>query len=206
MAKTLKKPDLSGRTLMHFSDGTTLTDKEVWPHQLTDGQTEALTSVERVIRGWHLSIKKSPSVRNFFIMTELTQNLILNPGKHGPPPKITVRALGCYLKGSDPPIRVTLGMDPRTSNVTLWVEHVKAFRPDGFAAPLQKRTRKLTDMVQKNVGDGMIWGIVNKPPIRRILSTREGIGCLVGLKAGGDRVLVKLERNGKNCQLLITPG
>ncbi len=35
---------LQGRTIMHFKDGSTLTDREVWPHQLTEEQFELIAA------------------------------------------------------------------------------------------------------------------------------------------------------------------
>jgi hypothetical protein len=189
---------------MHFSDGSTLTDKEVWPHELTGEQYASLTSVERVVRGWHLSILKSSHVRNFFIMTEEYQNIYFGTGRP-PTPKLALRALGCYLKDSDPPVRIVLGMDPRTYNISLMAEYVNKFRPDGFAKPLKKDTKKLKDMVQKPMPGGPVWSIRKEPPIRRIFSTKNGIGCLIGVNEN-KRVMAEMRHSGSNCQLLIASG
>jgi hypothetical protein len=197
--------NLAGRTIMHFSDGSTLTDKDVYPHRLTEEQVESLTSVERVVRGWHISILKSECVRNFFIMTEAYQNLVLSkPGIQAPPPKISMRTLGCYLVDSDPPVRISLSMDPRTLSVVLKAQHVNKFRPDGFAKPLEKDKRKLTDMVQRSM-DGCTFMIQKTGPVRRVFGTKEGMGCLIGVNKK-KRVMAELRQVGTNVQLLIQPG
>lgn len=190
---------------MHFSDGSTLTDDDVYPHELSEDQVSQLTSIERVVAGWHLTILKSDCVRNFFIMTEAFQNLVLSkPGLQAPPPKISMRTLGCYLKNSDPPVRINFSMDPRTHNVSLKAEYVNKFRPDGFAKPLEKDQRKLTDLVQKTM-DECVFMIQKKPPVRRVFATKTGMGCLIGVNKK-ERVLAEIRQVGKNIQLLIQPG
>lgn len=193
---------------MHFKDGTTLTDKEVWPHQLTEEQFQDLTSVERVVQGWHLSILKSEMVRSYFIITEVTQAIKLLPqgGFTAPPPKMRVRSIGCYLKESDPPVKVLLGMDPRTKNISLECTWTKNFRPNGFAPPLYKpKKARLKKVVFKPIGEGEInWSIVNEPPVRRVYGTPKGLGCLVAANKGR-RVKVEIRRQGMNCHLLIDP-
>ena len=200
---------LAGRTLMHFKDGTTLTDKDVWPHQLTPEQFRGLTSVERVVQGWHLTILKSFLVKSYFIITEVTQGLKLVPegGVFSPPPKMRARSIGCYLKGSDPPVKLLLGMDPRTRNIVLESTWTKNFRPNGFAAALHKPKRQqLKKIVSKSMGDiGQFqWAIVNEPPIRRVFGTPKGLGCLIAVNKG-QRAKVEIRRQGMNCHLLIVP-
>jgi hypothetical protein len=196
-------------TIMHFSDGSTLTDKEIWPHELSEEDYQKLTSVERVIRGWHLSILKSPCIRSFFHQTTAYQDMMLIPGRHGPPPKISARALGCYLSDGDPPVRLTLSMEPKSHNVSLDVDLVSSFRPDGFAKPLHRK--KLRKVVQKELDD-VVWTITNQPPVKRIYSTKEGIGCIIEVTKPGEhgvvasRVMAELRRVDKNCQLIIQPG
>ena len=149
---------MSSRTIIHFKDGSTITDKEMYPHEVSEEQLENITSVERVIAGWHLSILKSESIKSFFIITEAFQSLMFGrPGKYGPPPKISMRALGCYLEGSDPAVKLLLGMDPRTKNIVLEGTWVKKFRPDGFARPLEKRVKRdLRKTVTKEMGDKIV--------------------------------------------------
>jgi hypothetical protein len=200
---------LAGRTLMHFSDGTTLTDKDVWPHQLTEEQFQDLTSVERVVQGWHLSILKSALVKSYFIITEVTQALKLTPkgGRSSPPAKMRGRTLGCYLEGSDPPVKLLLTMDPRTKNIFLEAIWCKNFRPNGLGAPLSKPKHvKLKKIVSRSMGDlGQFqWSITNEPPVRRVFGTQKGVGCLISVN-GDTRAKVEIRRQGMNCHLLIVP-
>jgi len=197
---------MSSRTIIHFKDGSTITDKEMYPHEVSEEQLENITSVERVIAGWHLSILKSESIKSFFIITEAFQSLMFGkPGKYGPPPKISMRALGCYLEDSDPAVKILLAMDPRTKNVVLEGTWVKNFRPDGFAKPLEKRIKKgLRKTVSKEMGEGIQWGIMNKPPIRRVYGTENGLGCLIAVTKT-QRAKAELRMQGMNCHLLIKP-
>lgn len=195
---------MSSRTILHFKDGSTLTDKEIYPHQVSEEQLEELTSVERVIAGWHLSILKSEMIKGFFIMTEAFQSLMLGKlGKFGPPPKISMRALGCYLKDSDPPVKILLGMDPRTKSIVLESSWVKNFRPDGFALPLNKAKRgTLKRTVTRTMGVGIEWTIVNEPPIRRVYGIPDGLGCVISVNET-QRAKMELRIQGMNCHLVI---
>lgn len=202
---------LQGRTLLHFKDGSTLTDKEVWPHQITEEQFENLTSVERVVQGWHLSILKSELVKGYFIITEVTQALKLNPkgGRTAPPPKMVGRSIGCYLEGSDPPVKLVLTMDPRTRDIVLEGTWTKNFRPNGLGAPLYKpKKQKLKKFIFKPMGEDrgkpFRWAIVNEPPIRRVFGTPKGLACLVAV-SDGKRAKVEIRRQGMNCHLMIGP-
>lgn len=192
--------------IMHFKDGSTLTDKDLYPHELSEEQFQDLTSVERVIKGWHLSVLKSPLIKNFFIMTEATQDLQLKPGRHGPAPTISLRALGCYLKDSDPPVKLVLAMDP-LRNIILESVWTKNFRPDGFSARLHKtKYGTLKRAISKPMGEKgeFQWTIVNEPPVRRVYGTPEGLGCLIAVNKNL-RVKAELRMMGKSCHLLISP-
>lgn len=200
---------LAGRTLMHFKDGTTLTDHDLWPHHLTEEQLGNLTSVERVVVGWHLTILKSALVKSYFIITEATQALKLVPkgGKFSPPPIMSGRSIGCYLEGSDPPVKLMLTMDPRTKSIKLESTWVKSFRPNGFAAPLHRAKKgTLKRSVSKGMEKGRFqWSIINEPPIRRVFGTPKGLGALIAV-SDGKRAKVEIRRQGgMNCHLLIVP-
>lgn len=197
---------MSSRTIIHFKNGSTLTDEEMYPHQLSEKQLEDITSVERVIAGWHLSILKSDLIKSFFIMTEAFQNFVIRAGKHpAPSPSISARALGCYLEGSDPPVKILLVMDPRTKNVTLEGTWVKTFRPDGFARALEKpKKAALKRNVTRPMSGDIHWTIVNEPPIRRVYGTENGLACLITVKEN-QRVKAELRMQGTNCHLVIEP-
>lgn len=194
---------MSSRTILHFKDGSTLTDKEVYPHQISEEQLANITSVERVVAGWHLTILKSELVKGFFIITEAFQNMVLKVGIQGPPPKISMQALGCYLEDSDPPVKILLAMDPRTKQVILESTWVKNFRPDGFARALES-PKKIRRSVTREMGEGIPWTIVNEPPIRRVYGTENGLGCLITVNKNL-RAKMELRMQGKNCHLVIEP-
>ena len=199
--------ELDGRTIMHFKDGTTLTERDLYPHQLSEEQFQNLTSVERVVKGWHLSILKSDLIKNFFILTEAHQALKLGrAGRHTLPPQISFRALGCYLKDSDPPVKLILAMDP-LNNVFLESTWTKDFRPDGFSARLHKPQkgvvkRALTKSMGKKTE--LVWSIVNEPPVRRVYGTPNGLGCLISVNENL-RVKAELRILEKSCHLIISP-
>lgn len=199
---------LAGRTLIHFKDGSTLTDKDIYPHQLTEEQFENVTSVERVVVGWHLTILKSPLVKSYFIISEATQALKLVPkgGKFSPPPIMRGRSIGCYLEGSDPPVKLILTMDPRTKNITLEAIWVKNFRPNGFAPVLHKPKKgDLKKTVSRTMEKGRFqWSIINESPIRRVFGTPKGLGALIAV-SDGKRAKVEIRRQGLNCHLMIVP-
>jgi len=194
---------MSSRTILHFKDGSTLTDKEVYPHEISEEQLANLTSVERVVAGWHLSILKSEAIKSFFIMTEAFQNMMLKAGTQGPPPTISMQALGCYLKDSDPAVKLLLAMDPRSKQVVLSSTWVKNFRPDGFARALANPP-KLRKNVTREMDENIQWTIVNEPPIRRVYGMENGMGCLIAVNKT-KRVKAELRMQGMNCHLVIEP-
>lgn len=109
--------------LIHLNDGKTLTDADCYPHEVEvleklGYSPESLTSVERVINGRHLTIKKSPLIDSFFVGTEVARDMRMTKGPQ-PPAVITKRLLGCYLLNSDPIVQVRLNMDPRNFDVDL---------------------------------------------------------------------------------------
>ena len=157
--------------------------------------------MERVVAGWHLTILKSELVKGFFIITEAFQNIVLRAGTQGPPPKISMQALGCYLEDSDPAVKLLLAMDPRSKHVVLSATWVKNFRPDGFARALAKPP-KLRKNVTREMGESIQWTIVNEPPIRRVYRTENGMGCLIGVNKN-KRVKAELRMQGMNCHLII---
>lgn len=185
---------------MHFDDGATLTDADVYPHELPDEKVEHLTSVERVIQGRHLTILKSPLISNFFIMSDAYQDWSYTSETASG--DITARTVGCHLKNSNPLTRIKFSMDPRTMNVLLQAEWVKSYDSRGFA-PTLNPLPKIRRHVSYELDDSQ-WAIVNEQPVRRVWGTGHGLACLIGvnenLRAIGEIRLV----NG-NCQLLITP-
>jgi hypothetical protein len=191
----------SARTLMHFDDGVTLTENDVYPHELEKERAEHLTSIERVIKGRHLTILKSPLINDFFIITDAYRDWSFTSGEAGSG-DITLRSVGCHLKNSDPLTRLKLSMDPRTFNVILHIEWVKSYDPRGFAPPLAP-SHPIKDNVTLNLDDSS-WSIVKEPPVRRVWGTGKGLACLFAIN-DSSRGVAELRLNKSNVQLLISP-
>jgi hypothetical protein len=196
---------LAGRTIIHFKDGSTLTDRELMPDQIENIDT--ITSVERVVQGWHLSILKSAIIKSFFIITDAERKLPVWASGPAGPPIITARSIGCYLEDSEPAVKCLLTMDPRTKNILFEVEWVKNFRPDGFAPRLEKLPKgTLRRSVSKPMGENITWTIIKEPPVRRVFSTQKGLGCLIALnRKKRTRAIAEMRRAGMNCHLLVMP-
>ena len=198
---------MSARTLMHFDDGTTLTDNDLWPHDLSDDKVEHLTSVERVIQGRHLTILKSPIISNFFVLSDAYEDWSMTSETAGGG-SVTARTVGCHLKGSDPLTRIKFSMDPRTMNVHLLAEWIKPdsatgrFDMRGFAASLNTPP-KLRRYVNFDLDDSH-WSIVNEPPVRRVWGTGSGLACLLSVNEGV-KAVAEIRLIGTSCQLLIVP-
>lgn len=170
--------------VIHFNDGKTLTDADVFPHEVKvlekHGYTpDDITSVERIIGGKHLTILKSPHLENFWVATEKSADLKMIPGPQ-PPQKITKRILGCYLKNTDPPIQVRLTMDPRTYNTWLEFVEVKKMTLKGINAKLvnPKRFKDLQLAYQREMIDSR-YAIIHHPIVEKPYKTKQGFGVLL---------------------------
>jgi hypothetical protein len=192
------------RVLMHFNDGSTLTDEDLHPrelYELPEEMIERLTSVERVIQSRHLTILKSPLLTNFFVMSDAYRDWGFVEGVCGG--EITLRSIGCHLRNSDPLIRVKFSMDPRTMDVLLQAEHVKSLDVRGFAprlrpppSPRNERTKYLDDSK---------WTIINELPVREVWDPGDGsLACRIDLNQK-QRIVAQILLRGTNCQLLVTP-
>ena len=192
---------MSSRVLMHFNDGSTLTDDELFPHELTADKAEALTSVERVIQGRHITIMKSPLVQDFFVITDAYRDWSFTDESTGNG-DVTLRTVGCHLKGSDPLVRIMLSMDPRTMSVLIRAEWVKSFDSRGFAATLNPPPN-VRRHITKDLDDSH-WSILDEPPVRRVWGTEKGLACLMAVNKE-QRAIAEVRLVGTNCQLMIVP-
>ena len=139
-----------------MGDGKTFTD--VLPHKLPDGYTQdMITSVERVIGGRHLTIKKSAWIENYFMLVDAGITLrIFGGGPVAGPPKIALKNIGGYVKdamtltkkdspefkrdgttprwpiGTESHLQFTLGMHPKTGDVVLEFKRVNKLTPVGI--------------------------------------------------------------------------
>ncbi len=161
--------------MIHLNDGTTLTDADVYPHEV---DSELITSVERVVRGRTMTIKKSPFIENFFVGTEASIDFkMLGRGAGtGSATSTLKRILGCYVKDSDPPIQCQFSMDPRTYNtiVDFFVVHRKAV--EGIKARRIDGGKRVVEVFQRQFVDEF-HGIIKSPLIKETFATRTGLGC-----------------------------
>ena len=163
--------------MIHLRDGTTLTDADVYPHEV---DSELITSVERVVGSRTITIKKSPFVEDFFVGTEASVDFkMMGRGAGSASPTQTLkRILGCYVKDSGPPIQCQFSMDPRTYNTLLEffevhekaVEGIKARRIDGKGDVVEMFQRKIVDNSH---------GIIKSPLIEETFATPTGLGCIL---------------------------
>lgn len=164
--------------MIHLKDGTTLTNLDCYPHEV---DSELITSVERVIRNRTLTIKKSPLIEDFFIGTEASIDFKMMGRGAGTatPPETLKRILGCYIKGSDPPIQCQFSMDPRTYNTILefFEVHVKA--PEGIKARrVQPQRGRLIEIFQRPFVDNF-HGIIKSSLIKSAHATPTGLACVL---------------------------
>jgi len=116
--------------LIHTKSGKTYTSKEKYPWDVPE---EEITSVERIVDGKSVSIRKHPDLHHFFVKsTESRDFVMMGPNPGARPPVVEARAVGCHI-GTAPNIyRLELACDPRTGNVCLTVQKVKEATKDGF--------------------------------------------------------------------------
>ena len=119
---------MSSRWIIHLKDGRTLTDRDAYPHDISN---EQITSVERIVNGKVYTIKNSPVLKNFFVKSTEGKTLALFTG--GTRPAVVYeRILGCFVEGKDGPIRLELTVDARTGNCKLIAVPTKKITKDGF--------------------------------------------------------------------------
>jgi len=170
------------RWLIHMNDGQTLTDADCFPHEenvmtsLGFAPTD-ITSVERIVKGKHLTIKKSQFIDTFFVATE--EGLDVKMGsKHQAPAEVTKRILGCYVKDTDPPLQVRLVMDPRTLNTRLKFIRVTRKTLKGInAKPVEPIPKGTLEKEYTRDIIGNTYSIVESPDVVNCFTRHNGIGC-----------------------------
>lgn len=167
--------------LIHLDDGATLTDQDCYPHDIDrlGYSDENITSVERVINGRHMTIKKSPYTNMFFVATEESVDMAFGGGAVKPP-LVTKRMLGCHLIGSDPPVQVRLVMDPRNYNVSLKLHEVKKPTRRGINAKFLNPPPKgsVQAAYQKEVIDN-VYTIIQCDVIKSVHGTPHGMAAIL---------------------------
>lgn len=175
---------MSVRWLIHMKDGKTLTDQDCFPHELNIMEKrgyspEDITSVERLINGRHLTIKKSEWIDTFFVATEEGIDVKMG-GPHQAPPIITKRMIGCYIKETDPPLQVRLTMDPRNFNTKLEFIRVKKITLKGINARAvnPKKKGELDVVYSKEIIENY-YSIVKSDDIEKFTPTANGLSCFL---------------------------
>jgi len=124
---------LSTRWIIHLKSGKSYTDKEKYPWDVPEDE---ITSVERIISGRSISIKKHPALHNFFVKTTESRDLAMmtSPGQQAEvkPPMVEARTVGAHIGESPNVYRLELFIDPRNQNVQLQVTKVEKATRDGF--------------------------------------------------------------------------
>jgi hypothetical protein len=165
-----------------MKDGKTLTEADCFPHEVEVMSKRGyapkdVTSVERIIRGKHLTIKKSQFIDTFFVGTEESLDMKMG-SKHQEPAEVTKRILGCYISNTDPPIQVRLTMDPRTFNTRLKFLRVKKKTLKGINAKQLDPPPKGT-LEKEYTRDiiGNTYSIIESPDITSCFTRHNGLGC-----------------------------
>jgi hypothetical protein len=164
--------------MIHLNDGSTLTDADVYPHEV---DSELITSVERVVSGRTMTIKKSPFIENFFVGTEASVDFkMLGRGAGvGSATETLKRILGCYIKDSQPPIQCQYSMDPRTGNTIVEFVQVHVKAAQGIKARrVDGGKRGAVEVFQRQFADEF-HGIIKSPLIKETFATPTGLGCIL---------------------------
>jgi len=174
---------MPAKWMIHLDDGKTLTDADCFPHEVEVleklGYTpENITSIERVISGRLLTIKKSPFIDKFFVATEEGQDVSMAGGPISPP-IISKRIIGCHLLNSDPAIQCRLVMDPRNFNVTLkFIEVQKPTRKGINAKQINPEKGQLQAAWQKELIEN-IYTVIESPAIDSVHATPNGLAVIL---------------------------
>jgi len=170
--------------LIHMKDGVTLTDADCFPHEVEVMKQRGylpddITSVERIIHGKHLTIKKSPFIDTFFVATEEGIDMKMVPGAKMPP-VVTKRMLGCYVKDTDPPLQTRLIMDPRTYDTKLKFIRVTKKTLRGINAkptiPLKRGELEVEftrEMIENN------YSIIQTTDVDKCFTSPNGLSCFL---------------------------
>ena len=181
--------------MIHLRDGSTLTDADVYPHEV---DSDLITSVERVVSGRTMTIKKSPLIEDFFVGTEASVDFkMMGRGAgSGSPTETLKRILGCYVKDSEPPIQCQFSMDPRTFNTLVEFFEVHEKAAEGIKARRVDGGKRVVEVFQRQFIDEF-HGIIKSPLVEETFTTPTGLGCTLV----NPRVRVEILVQGSNVLL-----
>jgi len=190
--------------LVHMNDGKTLTDADCFPHEIEvlermGYSPDDVTSVERVIKGRHLTIKKSPFIDGFFVATDIGADMRMSSGPQ-PPPEVLKRTVGCHLVNSDPPVQCRFTMDPRNFNVTLQFFEIKKKTLIGINAKrLHPDRGAVRSAWQKEVIDN-VYSVLNSEVTESVHNTPNGMAIILK----NPKIRAELVIRAQNCLLGFT--
>jgi hypothetical protein len=179
-----------------MKDGKTLTDEHCFPHDVSCMEklgysANDITSVERLVRGKHLTIKKSGFIDTFFVATEEGIDVKMG-GKSQQRAVVTKRMVGCYIKDTEPPLQVRLIMDPRTHDTRLELMRVKVKTLKGInARAIKPKRRGQLEMAAIRELVGNTYSILQSPDIDKCFTTPTGLSCFLKKPAIRAEILVR---------------
>lgn len=203
--------------MIHLDDGKTLTDEHLYPpgHKQLEldlrgrGYTlQSITSVERLIKGRHLTIMKSPFTEMFFVSTDMGADMRMTAGPQ-PPPEVLKRTIGCHLIGSDPPVQCRLTMDPNNFDVNLSFFEVVEATVQGINAKRLDPPKKgsVFPAWQKDLIDN-VYTVINSNVIKSVSGTPTGLAIILNnpkiraeLVIRSQNVLLAFTQKGQKLQL-----
>lgn len=116
--------------LIHTKSGETYTSKTHYPWDVPEDQ---ITSVERIVDGKSIAIRKSPHIHHIFVKSEASIDFVMMGEKTGArPPQVEARIIGCHVGIPPNVFRIELACDPKTGNVVATVKRVEQATQDGF--------------------------------------------------------------------------
>lgn len=194
---------MPAKWLIHLEDGKTLTDADCFPHETEvlasmGYNPENITSVERIISGRHLTIKKSPFIEGFFVATDEGADMRMTPGPQTPP-VVLKRTIGCYLVGSEPPVQCRFTMDPRNYNVSLQFFEVKKRTAVGINAKRVHPRKGMEIAYQKEMIDNL-YSVISSEVIEGIHNTPTGLAVILK----NPHIRAEMVIRSQNCLLGFT--
>jgi hypothetical protein len=128
---------MSSRWIVHTKSGKTFTDKDGYPsdiEKMMATNQDEITSVERIINGRSIAIKKSSYLHDFFVKTTESKDFVMMGAQLGGRPAVVeAKAVGGHIDVKPGEIfRFELEIDPRTGSVNLDIQKVPKATPDGF--------------------------------------------------------------------------
>jgi len=190
---------------MHMDDGKTLSNEDCYPHNVsTRGYNQKqITSVERLVNGRHIRVKKSPMIApEWFVATE--EDIPLDLQRAHRLPKIVIsKMIGFYIKDTDPPVQIKFGMAPLSHDVRLQVHQVKEVTAKGLnASRVHKKPRNDMPYAWQCVVHGAIYSIEKTPEITNASWDQKNKNITIET-ASGTKLLIETNANTRDVSLSV---